>query len=177
MSTLSIDLHSSKSTIRLPFHLWEAGLRTSSKHVGVTPGTELWTIDVVKWFISDVLKVKWQSYRAFFVNCLLNKVAPPQNDLIYTQRKKLSTPMFFWNDKWYDKYHEITDQIISRTQWWPVRTLHWPSWSQSYGWWICNYLCNQCLSPLTLWIRIPLKRGLLDTTLCDKVCQWPAAGR
>ena len=42
----------------------------------------------------------------------------------YTQRKKLSTPMFFWNDKWY-KYHEITDQIISRTQWWPVRTLHW----------------------------------------------------
>jgi hypothetical protein len=27
---------------------------------------ELWTIDVVKWFISDVLKVKWQSYRAFW---------------------------------------------------------------------------------------------------------------
>jgi hypothetical protein len=26
--------------------------------------------------------------------------------------------MFFLNDKWYDKYHEITDQIISRTQWW-----------------------------------------------------------
>ena len=45
--------------------------------------------------------------------------------VIYTQRKKLSTPMFFSNDKWYDKYHEITDQIISRTQWWPVRTLHW----------------------------------------------------
>jgi hypothetical protein len=33
---------------------------------GVTPGTELWTIDAVKWFISDVLKVKWQSYRAFW---------------------------------------------------------------------------------------------------------------
>ena len=44
---------------------------------------------------------------------------------IYTQSKKLSTPMFFWNDKWYDKYHEITDQTIWRTQWWPVRTLHW----------------------------------------------------
>jgi hypothetical protein len=40
-----------------------------------------------------------------------------KNEYIYTQRKKLSTPMFFWNDKWYDKYHEITDQIISRTQW------------------------------------------------------------
>jgi hypothetical protein len=24
---------------------------------------------------------------------------------------------------------------------------------------------------LTLWIRIPLRQGVLDTTLCDKVCQ------
>jgi hypothetical protein len=26
----------------------------------------------------------------------------------------------------------------------------------SYGSWIYNYLCNQCLSPLTLWVRTPL---------------------
>ena len=51
-----------------------------------------------------------------------------------------------------------------------------PSWSWSYGGWIYNYLCNQCLSPLTLWVRIPIRRGALDTTLCDKVCQWFAAG-
>jgi len=31
-----------------------------------------------------------------------------------------------------------------------------PSWSWSYGNWINNFLCNQCLSPLTLWVRIPL---------------------
>jgi hypothetical protein len=37
-----------------------------------------------------------------------------------------------------------------------------------------NYLCNQCLSPLTLWVRILLRRGVLDTTLCDKVCHWLA---
>jgi hypothetical protein len=30
-----------------------------------------------------------------------------------------------------------------------------PSWSWSYGSWIYNYLCNQCLSPLKLWVRIP----------------------
>ena len=41
--------------------------------------------------------------------------------------------------------------------------------SWSYGSWIYNYLCNQCLSPLMLWV--------LDTTLCDKVCQWLATGR
>jgi hypothetical protein len=55
-----------KSRLRLLLLGWDAGLRPSSKYVGFTPGTELWTIDVVKWFISDVLKVKWQSYRAFW---------------------------------------------------------------------------------------------------------------
>ena len=36
---------------------------------------------------------------------------------------------------------------------------------------------NQCLSPLKLGVRTPSWRGVLDTTLCDKVCQWLAAGR
>ena len=46
--------------------------------------------------------------------------------------------------------------------------------SWSCGSWIYNYLCNQCLSPLKFepcsW------GGVLDTTLCDKVCQWLVAG-
>jgi hypothetical protein len=52
-----------------------------------------------------------------------------------------------------------------------------PSWSLSLGRWIYNYLCNQCLSPLKLWVRIPLGRGVLDTILCDKVCQWLVTAR
>ena len=51
------------------------------------------------------------------------------------------------------------------------------SWSWSHGSWVSNYLFNQCLSSLTLWVRIPLRRCVLDTTLCDKVYQWHAAGR
>jgi hypothetical protein len=43
-----------------------------------------------------------------------------------------------------------------------------------FGSWL--YQCNQCLSPLTLWARIPLRRGVLETTLCDTVCQWLATG-
>jgi len=50
-----------------------------------------------------------------------------------------------------------------------------PSWSWSYGNWIYNFICNQCLSALALWILIPLRRGVLDATLCDKICQWFAA--
>jgi hypothetical protein len=37
----------------------------------------------------------------------------------------------------------------------------------SYRSWIYNYLCNECLSPLTLWVRIPIRRVILDTTLCE----------
>ena len=51
------------------------------------------------------------------------------------------------------------------------------SWSWSYGSRIYNYLCNQCLSPLTLWVQILPRRGVLDTPLYDKVCQWLMAGQ
>jgi len=51
------------------------------------------------------------------------------------------------------------------------------SWFWSYVSWIYTYLCNQCLSPLTLWVRIPFRRGVLDATLFfDKVCQRLATG-
>jgi len=45
----------------------------------------------------------------------------------------------------------------------------------SYGGWIYKYLCSQCLSPLMLWVRLPLRA--MYTTLCDKVCQWPLIDR
>ena len=38
--------------------------------------------------------------------------------------------------------------------------------------WIYHYLCNQCPSPLTLWVWTCSRRDVLDTTLCDKVRQW-----
>ena len=47
----------------------------------------------------------------------------------------------------------------------------------SHGSWMYNYLCNHCLSPQTLEVRISIRRDVLDTTLCDEVCQWLAAGR
>jgi len=49
--------------------------------------------------------------------------------------------------------------------------------SWSHDGWIYNYLCNQCLSPQTLWDRPRTWWIVLDTTLCDKVCQWLATGR
>jgi len=38
-----------------------------------------------------------------------------------------------------------------------------PSWS--YGSWVYNYLCNQCLSPLKLWVSNP-SHGEVYSILC-----------
>ena len=42
-------------------------------------------------------------------------------------------------------------------------------WLLLYGRWICNYLCNQCPTPLMLWVWILLKWSVLNTTLCDSL--------
>ena len=66
---------------------------------------------------------------------------------------------------------------ISANVIWPGRTKQ--LWLWWHGSWIYNYLCHQCLSPLALWIRIPLMaRYAQYTTLCDQVrqqlsvCRW-----
>ena len=52
-----------------------------------------------------------------------------------------------------------------------------PPWLWSYGSWIYIHLCKQCLSPLILWADTSLSPGVLNTTLCDNVCQWLATGQ
>ena len=65
---------------------------------------------------------------------------------------------------------------MNRLTWYPIPIYHQgPSCSWSYGSWIYNYRCCECLSPLMLWVRISTRARC--TTLCDKVCQWLATGR
>jgi hypothetical protein len=77
--------------------------------------------------------------------------------------------------------------LIQETQWLLVINfvepneiyIEGPSWSWPwlYGSWIYNYLCNQCLSPLQLWVWTRSWQSVLYATLCDKICQWLATGR
>jgi hypothetical protein len=75
-----------------------------------------------------------------------------------------------------DLPHDLESK--SQLEWWYVLIYHmtcdqlWP-----FVVVINIYLCNQCISPLTLWVRTLFRRGVLDTTLCDKVCQSLATGR
>ena len=82
----------------------------------------------------------------------------------------LITLLFWRKNHWFLPLHHIEVQLY-----------YWSSYGSSLSWlydsWNYNYLCNQCLSSLTLWVRIPLERSMLNTTLCDKVCQWLAAGQ
>jgi hypothetical protein len=65
-------------------------------------------------------------------------------------------------------FRQITNVILLFTM--NDKNLQGPSWPSSYGSWIYNYLCIQCLSPLMLWVWISIRAWC--TTLCDKVCQW-----
>ena len=52
-------------------------------------------------------------------------------------------------------------------------------WSRSYCSLFCNYLCNQCLSPLKLWVRIMLMAWCSTQYVQHSVikfCQWFVAG-
>jgi len=46
-----------------------------------------------------------------------------------------------------------------------------PSWSWSYGRRIYNYLCNQCPSPLMLWVRIPLMARCTWYNINNIICR------
>jgi hypothetical protein len=46
------------------------------------------------------------------------------------------------------------------------------SWPWSHVSWNYNYLCNQCLQRLLLWVRISNRAR--STTICDKVGSWLA---
>ena len=50
-------------------------------------------------------------------------------------------------------------------------------WLWSCDSWIYKYLCNQCHSPLKCEFESCSWRGVLDTTLNDKISQWLATGR
>jgi hypothetical protein len=60
-----------------------------------------------------------------------------------------------------------------------VSFFHCHKWRECISW--KNYAfpqqCNQCPSPLKLWVRIRSWRGVLDTILFNTVCQWLVAGR
>jgi hypothetical protein len=68
--------------------------------------------------------------------------------------------------KYTEKKQVSRDSFTATKFWHNVRSLG-PSSLWSYSSLIYNNLCNQWLSPLTLWVQIPLRWGVLDTTLCD----------
>ena len=84
---------------------------------------------------------------------------------------------FSSHDTWYQSY---TNSWALKTGYkliliyLPSKRTERPSWTWSYGSWIYNYICDQCLSPLVLWVKISIRARC--TTLWFKVCQWLATG-
>ena len=91
-----------------------------------------------------------------------------------------------WRDPWClsyqsSSYQSLTMQMQARFRYFRellfyTATLEESSWSWSHGSWIYYYLCNQCLSQLSCEFEHRSWWGVLNTTLCDQVCQWLATG-
>ena len=53
-----------------------------------------------------------------------------------------------------------------------------PSWLWSYGSWIYNFPCNQCQSPLKLWVQTPfMVRCTCYNIIWYEDCQWLVTGQ
>jgi hypothetical protein len=99
---------------------------------------------------------------------------PQQTDLSQNTSSTLWCFVIFWNSWFIPLIHHflgtcgITHNLYCRQ----------PGMCYGNSSWIYKLpICNTCLSPLMLWIRILLRRGVPNTTLCYKVCQWLATGR
>jgi hypothetical protein len=55
---------------------------------------------------------------------------------------------------------KLSRYIKKAVLYWLLHKKEGPSWSWSYGSWIYNYLCNQCLSSLMLWVQITIRGGV-----------------
>jgi len=53
----------------------------------------------------------------------------------------------------FDKHLTFTCTLRTKTM--PIHIFEGPSWSWSYGSWIYNNMCNQCLSPIKLGVLTP----------------------
>jgi hypothetical protein len=69
--------------------------------------------------------------------------------------EKFKTDVIIWlKSHWPIMFSIRTSLLIVTISLCEIRGQSWP-WS--YGSWIYNYLCNQCLSPLMLWVRISIR--------------------
>ena len=69
--------------------------------------------------------------------------------------------------------HDVIDVIWIL----PVWNVNIRCYLSSYDSWIYNYICNQCLSPLKLWVRTPFIARRTWYNIMWKVCYWHATCR
>ena len=95
----------------------------------------------------------------YFVNCVFRASL-----FFYSESYSQTTRLWF--------YFLTQPKRLFFLGFWCLKAFQWQSWSRSYGIYLYSCICNQCVSPLRFCVR-----SVLDTTLCDKVCQCLVTGR
>ena len=116
------------------------------------PKKETWKyIDSINFTANSVLVSLDENYRSYMRHLFLRNVL----FLCYWTIIGLIWDIFF--------KEMFCSFVIEQSLFMSLTTEKEPWWSRSYGSWIYNYLCNQCLSSLTLWFRIPPRLCVLET--------------
>ena len=126
-----------------------------------------WATALQKWSLIASFDAKfcnWTGDRVALANvwlCLCGAQLFCKDNWKFSQ-KDLFDNMYYMNYRWQELL------LVEKELLWPVPILY-P---------LLYLRPSKCLlSQLTLWVRIPLGRGVLDITLCDKFCQWLATGQ
>jgi hypothetical protein len=104
----------------------------------------------------------------FLPHCLISKASSWTGPYLSTRHQRqiihkylaalwryCSLWCWIWYCGMYFIYRAIKELLVLGWGVWQFRITWRPSWLWSYGSWIYNHLCNQCLSPLKLWVQTP----------------------
>ena len=113
----------------------------------------------------ELILYRWEHTRTHFIQARTHEIS------FYTGKSTWELMLYRWK---HTRTHFIQVKIFSKC--WNDILTPFIFRGQSRSWSDGRWIYAICLSPLTLWVWIPLRQGKLDTTLGDKVCQCLAAG-
>ena len=105
-----------------------------------------------------------------FIRYAQNRKIAKLNTLVFGTNKTKRPFIWSFCDKVTENkyYYRLEKNVTIMQCIYLTRSTRITSWSWSYGSWIFNYPCNQCLTGVVS-SNPRFRRGVLDTTLCDEV--------
>ena len=118
------------------------------KHLGFSPTAKAWTIKMIVKFLLG--STYFDCFRFKSVIFTDNNRWAVKYNILYTSY--IYCLVIYSTMIYYNRKITYISPIDTHSKLQTKKILNPQKWSWLYGSWIYNYLCNQCLSPLKLWV-------------------------